>query len=292
MSADSEYDALIRKVLEDGSVETGRNGEVQVLIGASMRLSLRDGVVPFVTKKTLAWKTCLRELLWFISGGTDSVTLSATGCRIWDANGSREFLDSRGLVDIRVVDLGPVYGHQWRYYGAPYSNADEDYDSKGVDQLANVISALQDVDKRTSRRIVMCAWNPSQIDEMALPPCHVLVQFNVTDGNKLHCSVYQRSGDVGLGVPFNIASYGMLTHLLAAHCGLEAVELYHTIGNAHIYRSHAPVLKEYLERRSATAWQPTLEIKEIKSDIRAYTESDFRVNGYTGGGKCPLPFVA
>ena len=291
MSADSEYDALIRNVLECGSLETGRNGKVKVLIGASMRLSLRRGVVPVVTKKTLAWKTCLRELLWFISGGTDSVVLSATGCRIWNANGSREFLDSRGLVDRRVGDLGPVYGHQWRHYGAAYSNADEDYDGKGIDQLANVVAALQDPDQRTSRRIVMSAWNPSQIDEMALPPCHVLVQFNVTEGKYLHCSIYQRSGDVGLGVPFNMASYGMLTHLLAKHCGLEAVALYHTIGNAHIYESHIPLLTKYLERPSA-AWPPTLNIKQVKSDIGSYVESDFELVGYTGGEKCPLPLVA
>ena len=291
MSADSEYDALIRKVLEEGTSETGRNGDVLVLIGASMKLSLRRKVVPFVTKKTLAWKTCLRELLWFIGGGTDSVVLSASGCRIWDANGSREFLDSRGLVDRRVGDLGPVYGHQWRHYGAPYSNADEDYSDKGIDQLANVIAALQDPEQRTSRRIVMNAWNPSQLDEMALPPCHVLVQFNVTEGKYLHCSIYQRSGDVGLGIPFNMASYGMLTHLLAAHCGLEAIELYHTIGNVHIYQSHVEALKAYLNRPSAP-FPPTLEIKEIKSDIGAYTESDFDVIGYTGGGKVSLPFVA
>ena len=291
MSADSEYDALIRNVLECGSLETGRNGKVKVLIGASMRLSLRRGVVPVITKKPLAWKTCLRELLWFISGGTDSVVLSATGCRIWNANGSREFLDSRGLVDRRVGDLGPVYGHQWRHYGASYSSADEDYSGKGIDQLANVVNALKDPDQRTSRRIVMSAWNPSQIDEMSLPPCHVLVQFNVTEGKYLHCSIYQRSGDIGLGVPFNMASYGMLTHLLAKHCGLEAVALYHTIGNAHIYESHIPLLTKYLERPSA-AWQPTLNIKEVKSDIGAYTESDFELVGYIGGEKLPLPFVA
>ena len=290
MSSDTEYDSLVRDVLDNGSHEPGRNGSVRVCIGASMRFDLTGGKLPFVTKKKLAWKTCLRELLWFISGGTDSEVLAATGCRIWDANGCRAFLDSRGLSHRREGDLGPVYGHQWRHYGAPYTEAGADYSGKGIDQLQMIIESLKDPTKRSSRRMVMSAWSASQLDEMALPPCHVLVQFHVTRGNMLHCSLYQRSGDVGLGIPFNIASYAMLTHLLAHHCGLEAAELYHTVGNAHIYEQHAIGLREYLGRDIGVA--PTISFKERKEVIDDYQEADFMVSGYVHGPPLKLSMVA
>ena len=290
MSADAEYDRLVWDVLENGSHEIGRNGRVRVRIGASMRFDLTGGKLPFVTKKKLAWKTCLRELLWFISGGTDSNVLSNMGCRIWDANGSRVFLDSRGLNHRRQGDLGPVYGHQWRHYGAEYTEAGVDYGGCGVDQLQVIIDTLRDPAKRSSRRMVMSAWSASQLDEMALPPCHVLVQFHVTGGKMLHCSFYQRSGDVGLGVPFNIASYAMLTHLLAHHCGLEAGELYHTIGNAHIYEQHVGGLRGYLGRDAGVA--PTISFGERKEAIDDYKEADFAVSGYAPGPPLKLDMVA
>ena len=290
MSADAEYDRLVWDVLENGSHEVGRNGNVHVRIGASMRFDLTDGKLPFVTKKKLAWKTCLRELLWFISGGTDSKVLSASGCKIWDANGARDFLDGRGLGDRREGDLGPVYGHQWRHYGADYTEAGADYSGKGVDQLQVIIKTLKDPAKRSSRRMVLSAWSASQLGEMALPPCHVLVQFHVTEGRKLHCSFYQRSGDVGLGIPFNIASYAMLTHLLAHHCGLEAGELYHTIGNAHIYEQHTEGLRNYLGRSEGVP--PTISFGERKDVIDDYKESDFLIRGYKPGPPLKLPMIA
>jgi thymidylate synthase len=289
MTADAEYDTLVNSVLQTGTNVAGRNGNVLVKIGVSMRFSLEDGNLPFVTKKKLAWKTCLRELLWFISGSTDARMLSATRCKIWDANGSREFLDSRGLSRYREGELGPVYGHQWRSFNAPYGGADCDHRGEGVDQLANVIALLSDPATRTSRRIVMSSWNPAQLDEMALPPCHVLAQFNVV-GQKLFCCLYQRSGDVGLGVPFNIASYAFLTHLLAHHCGLEAAELFHTIGNAHIYESHVPGMRDYLGRAKGTP--PLLSITASRKTIEEYVESDFEVTGYACGDTLNLPFVA
>jgi thymidylate synthase len=167
---------------------------------------------------------------------------------IWDANGTREFLDSRGLNNNEVNDLGPVYGHQWRFFNAPYSNCQTDYQGKGIDQLQNIINMLKDPKQRTSRRLVLSAWNPCQIDEMALPPCHVLMQFNVRENKYLSCSLYQRSGDVGLGVPFNIASYSFLTHIIAHHCGLIADEFVHFIGNAHIYEDHIDTLELQIQR--------------------------------------------
>lgn len=289
MSADTEYDSLVEKVLSDGKKVRSRNGNVLVHIGASMRFSLEGGKLPFVTKKKLAWKSCLRELLWFISGSTDSHVLSAKGSRIWDANGSREFLDSVGLHSYREGELGPVYGHQWRCFNAPYQGASVDHRGQGIDQLSNVVSLLSDPATRSSRRILLSSWNPEQIDEMALPPCHVLVQFNVVE-NKLFCCLYQRSGDVGLGVPFNIASYAFLTHLLAHHCGLEAAELYHTIGNAHIYESHIEGLRGYLNRGEGVS--PTLSITEKRTTLDEYIEDDFNVNGYVSGDVLKLPFVA
>ena len=217
-------------------------------------------------------------MLWFISGSTDNNKLTKQGVKIWDGNGSREFLDGRGLTQYKENDLGPVYGHQWRFFNAEYSSCDADYTNKGIDQLQNIINDLMDPEKRTSRRMVMTAWNPCQIDEMALPPCHVLVQFNVLYGNKLSCSLYQRSGDVGLGVPFNIASYSFLTHLLAKHCGLEATEFIYYLGNAHIYDDHLEVLSNQIIRKPYLF--PKIQINCIRDKIEEYTMDDFSINNY------------
>ena len=183
------------------TVETVANKSV---FGYSMRYPLRDGVIPLLTTKRVAWKTCFHELIWFIRGCTDNKKLIEKNVHIWDANATREFLDSRGLTENEENDLGPVYGHQWRHFNAPYSNCHENYDGLGIDQLQNIINMLNDPEQRTSRRLVLSAWNPCQLDEMALPPCHVLMQFYVKEDKYLSCSLYQRSGDVGLGVPFNM----------------------------------------------------------------------------------------
>ena len=240
-----QYLSLIRKIIQRGSLEEGRNGNTYSTFGESMRFSLNDGKIPILTTKKVAWKTCLKELLWFISGNTDNSKLQNMNVHIWDANSSRNFLDSRGLYDRPVDDLGPIYGHQWRFFNAPYTGCESNYQGQGVDQLQYIIDCLRDPARRNSRRLVMSAWNPCQIDEMALPPCHILCQFNVHDGNKLSCSLYQRSADLGLGVPFNIASYSLLTHLLAKHCGLEAFEFIHFMGNVHIYESHIENINDY-----------------------------------------------
>jgi thymidylate synthase len=230
----------------------------------------------------VAWKTCLKELLWFIRGETDNALLQAQNVHIWDGNASREFLDSRGLVNRAEGDLGPIYGFQWRNFGGEYpANHDSNSNSnskKGVDQLQSVIDALKDPAQRTSRRLIVSAWNPCQLDEMALPPCHVLMQFHVTHGTLLSCSLYQRSGDVGLGVPFNIASYSMLTHLLAHHCGLEAYEFIYHLGNAHIYDDHVEALKEQLKREPYDF--PQIAIRALHEDIGKYELGEFEVQGY------------
>jgi len=245
---ENQYLQCIRDIMERGYDEEGRNGSTRSLFGYSMRFSLSDGRLPLLTTKKLAWKTCFRELMWFIRGSTSNNELVSEGVHIWDANASREFLDSRDLTYLEEGDLGPVYGHQWRHFNAPYTNCHASYFGLGVDQLRNVIDQLKNPETRNSRRIIMSAWNPCQLDEMALPPCHILAQFNVRAGRYLSCALYQRSGDVGLGVPFNIASYSFLTHLLANYCGLEADEFVYFLGNAHIYTKHLDALREQIER--------------------------------------------
>lgn len=244
---EQQYLNLIKKILEKGSRETGRNGDTLSLFGECMRFSLEKGTLPILTTKKMAWKTCFNELMFFLRGQTDNTILKGQGVHIWDANGSREFLDSRGLIHRQEDDLGPIYGFQWRHFNAEYTECKEDYTDKGIDQLKQIIDALKDPSQRSSRRLIMTAWNPIQLNEMALPPCHILCQFNVRDGKYLSCALYQRSGDVGLGVPFNILSYSFLTHILAVHCGLEAEEFVYFLGNAHIYREHTSSIQTQIE---------------------------------------------
>jgi thymidylate synthase len=180
--------------------------------------------------------------------------------------------------------LGPIYGFQWRNFGGDYN--DKDGSKQGVDQLQAVIDALKDPEQRTSRRLIVSAWNPCQLDEMALPPCHVLMQFHVTDGTRLSCSLYQRSGDVGLGVPFNIASYSMLTHLLAHHCDLDAHEFVYHLGNAHIYDDHVEALKEQAKREPHEF--PRIAIRALHDDINDYVVEEFEVQGYECHDAIPM----
>ena len=187
------------------------------LFGAQMRFSLRDGVFPLLTTKKVFYRGIAEELFWFIRGSTNAKELQEKNVRIWDGNSSREFLDSCGFTNREEGDLGPVYGFQWRHFGAEYVDMHADYEGKGVDQLSEVINRIKT--KPSDRRIIMCAWNPADLNKMALPPCHCLVQFYVADG-ELSCQLYQRSADMGLGVPFNIASYALLTAMIAHVCDL------------------------------------------------------------------------
>jgi len=249
---ENQYLNLIKTIINESSLESSRNGNVLSIFGHSMRFSLKDGILPLLTTKKIAWKSCFNELMWFVRGETNNKILQTQGVHIWDGNGSRDFLDSRGLFHYQAEDLGPIYGFQWRHWNAPYDGCNntkgEGYAGKGIDQLSEIIIALKNEETRTSRRLIISAWNPEQLDEMALPPCHVLMQFYVKHNTHLSCSLYQRSGDVGLGVPFNIASYSMLTHLIAKHCGLIADEFIYFLGNAHIYEQHITPLKEQLTR--------------------------------------------
>jgi thymidylate synthase len=273
-----QYLNLIHDIIEESHEHISRNGSTFSVFGAGMVFSLEQGQIPILTTKQMAWKTCLKELLWFIHGKTDNRLLNDVGVHIWDDNASHDFMESRGLTHYAEGDLGPVYGHQWRYFNAEYKGYEEDYTGKGVDQLADIIRCLKHPTERFSRRLIMSAWNPCQLNEMALPPCHILCQFNVDNMNRLSCALYQRSGDVGLGVPFNIASYSFLTHLLAKHCGLVAHEFVYHLGNAHIYDDHVDVLTRQLLRKPLTF--PSVEISALRDDINDYKFEDFRVLNY------------
>ena len=275
---ENQYLKLVSDVLTEGVMEDGRNGKVLTVFGSAMHFTLKDNTIPLLTTKKLAWKTCLRELLWFIRGQTSNEILKKQNVHIWDGNASREFLDSRGLTNLKENDLGPIYGHQWRHFNAKYSDCNTDYKEQGFDQLDYIIKCLKDTKERNSRRLVMSAWNPCQLDEMALPPCHILCQFNVTDGNKLSCSLYQRSCDLGLGVGFNIASYSFLTHLIAHHCNLEVLDFYYYLGNCHIYEQHIEPLREQIIREPYKF--PKIVIKNKYEDIISYNVDDFEILDY------------
>jgi thymidylate synthase len=302
-----QYLNVIGKIIHNGTWEEGRNGRVKSIFGEMMRFSLTDGKMPILTTKKTAWKTCLKELLWFIRGETDNALLQEQGVHIWDGNTSRAFLDSRGLHHYREGLIGPGYGFQWRHFGGDYDAETGGVSNKlneclgqglsvsdlsvsdlscggqnglsvGVDQLKQIIDALKDPAQRTSRRLIMTAWNPSQLDEMALPPCHMICQFNVHDGNKLSCAMTQRSCDELLGVPFNIASYSFLTHLIAHHCGLEAYEFVYFKGNCHLYEEHIEAATTQLDR--APFVFPTLKIGVKRDNIEDYGVDDFVVSNY------------
>jgi len=275
---ENQYLTLIEDILNEGIMENTRNGNAKTIFGSAMHFSLKDNTIPILTTKKLAWKTCLRELLWFISGKTDNTILQNNNVKIWNDNASREYLDSRGLNNLEENDLGPIYGHQWRHFNAEYNNCKTDYTNKGIDQLNEIINILKNPDLRNSRRMVISAWNPCQLNEMALPPCHILMQFNVLENKYLSCSLYQRSGDVGLGVPFNIASYSFLTHLIAHHCNLEANEFIYYLGNAHIYDDHIEHLE--IQKNKLPLVFPTLSIKNIHQNIDDYKEEEFIINNY------------
>lgn len=289
MHPEKQYLKLISNILKNGILEKGRNGNTKTIIGAMMRFPLNDNIIPIMTTKKLAWKTCFKELFWFVNGETDNNKLKKDNVNIWNGNGSREFLDSRGLTHYEKDDLGPIYGYQWRNFDMPYINTKhyEKYKNNFYlqietkkhykDQLSGIIESLKDENEKNSRRLVMSAWNPNQLKKMALPPCHILSQFNVQN-NKLYCNMYQRSADIGLGVPFNIASYSLLTILLAKHCDLEPGEFIHHIGNAHIYEEHEEMLNEQINREPNEF--PKCFILNKYSNIEDYSIKDILINDY------------
>ncbi|KAL2174091.1 thymidylate synthase/dCMP hydroxymethylase domain-containing protein [Thermothelomyces heterothallicus CBS 202.75] len=314
-----QYLDLVREILDQGELRHDRTGTGTYSIFAPrpLKFSLnRSGVpiLPLLTTKRVFTKAVVAELLWFISGDTSSQTLSSQGVKIWDGNGSREFLDSLGLTDREVGDLGPVYGFQWRHFGARYVDAKTDYTGQGVDQLARIVHTLRT--NPFDRRLVLSAWNPADMPRMVLPPCHMFAQFYVSyprgtrsrngedekeQGGRgadepvkghLHCQLYQRSCDMGLGVPFNIASYALLTHMLAHVCDLVPGSLTHVMGDAHVYLNHVDALRTQLEREPRDF--PELEIVNDRLDengersIDGWRPEDFVIKGYNPHKTIPM----
>lgn len=275
-SADSQYVRLVKDILDNGIEKDDRTGVGTVSVfGRMMRFDLQESF-PLLTTKKVFFKGVVEELLWMIRGSTNAQELSKKNVKIWDANGSKEFLESLHLP-YEEGDLGPVYGHQWRHFNAEYKDSTTDYSGQGVDQLQQVVELIKH--NPDSRRIILCAWNPAQNPIMALPPCHCFCQFYVnTKAKELSCQLYQRSGDVGLGIPFNIASYALLVYLLAKTCDLKPKELIHTIGDAHVYKNHIEALKQQITCNELPA--PSVSIKEKRMDIGEYTIDDIELVNY------------
>lgn len=256
-----QYLDLLQDVMDNGTLKADRTGTgTKSVFGRQMRFDLSKGF-PLVTTKKVHLKSIIHELLWFIAGDTNIRYLKDNGVRIWD-----EWADENG-------DLGPVYGHQWRSWPAP--------DGTTIDQLSNVIEQIKA--NPDSRRLIVSAWNVAEVDKMALPPCHSLFQFYVADG-KLSCQLYQRSADMFLGVPFNIASYSLLTMMIAQVCGLEPGEFVHTTGDTHIYTNHFEQVREQLSREPKALPRMLLN-PEIKSVF------DFRYGDFTLEGYDPHPLI-
>ena len=250
-----QYRDLLYKIKEEGVIKEDRTGTgTKSIFGYQMRFNMKDGF-PLLTTKKLHLKSIIRELLWFLSGDTNIKYLQDNGVRIWN-----EWADENG-------DLGPVYGHQWRSWS--------DYKGGTIDQIQQAVDLIKN--NPNSRRILVSAWNPADIDNMALPPCHTLFQFYVADG-KLSCQLYQRSADVFLGVPFNIASYALLTHLIAHETGLEVGEFIHTFGDAHLYLNHMEQIERQLSRD--TRQLPQLKLNQNKQSVFDFEAEDIEVIDY------------
>lgn len=272
-----QYHQALETILNLGEDVNDRTGVgTRTVFGYQMRFNLQKGF-PAVTTKKLAWRAVAGELLWFLEGSTDERRLAEVTFEkgreylsekktIWTANADAQGVALGYRNDSLVKELGPVYGSQWR-----------DFNGEGYDQVSYVLNQLQN--DPNSRRIILTAWNPNQIEEMALPPCHTLAQFRVING-KLSCQLYQRSADMFLGVPFNIASYALLTHMFAQIANLEVGDLVHTIGDAHIYSNHMEQVKQQLERQPMAL--PTLEMPKFTTlkEMLTTTPSDYILQNY------------
>jgi thymidylate synthase len=259
-----QYLDLMRHVLEHGTVKTDRTGTgTRSVFGWQMRFDLAQGF-PVLTTKKLHLRSIIVELLWFLRGDTNIAWLKEHGVSIWD-----EWADENG-------DLGPVYGAQWRSWPTP--------DGRHIDQISELLAGLRN--NPDSRRHIVSAWNPAEIPSMKLPPCHALFQFYVADG-RLSCQLYQRSADIFLGVPFNIASYALLTMMVAQVCGLRPGEFVHTLGDAHLYSNHLEQAQLQLSR--APRPLPTMWINPEVTDLFAFRPEDFRLDGYDPWPHIPAP---
>lgn len=273
-AVDAEYQRLLVRVLTDGEPRADRTGTGTLSVFGE-HLCVPLDPFPLLTCKRTFFRGVAEELLWFLRGETNAGDLAARGVHIWNANGSRSALDAVGLREYPEGELGPIYGHQWRRGG-------------GVDQIATVLHALRY--DPTSRRNLLCAWNVADLHKMALMPCHVMAQFYVDGSDAIHAHVYQRSCDVGLGLPFNIASYALLTHLLAHVTGKNVGTLRMSFGDVHVYRDHVEPLKRWLDEVRDRAFDaPRFSIRgSPKIDPKYYSFDDFTLEGYAPGPRVEL----
>jgi thymidylate synthase len=241
------YLNLVREVIEQGDYRIDRTKVgTYSLFAKQLVFNLDGGILPLLTTKKVMVKSILKELLWIMKGQTNSEILDKNGVKIWNDNGSKAFLNSLGFTNREKGDLGPIYGFQWRHAGVPYIDSKTDYNEQGIDQLKQLVETLKQ--NPADRRMIICSWNVPQLREMALPPCHCLVQFYVRGKKYLDCQLYQRSADLGLGVPFNIASYSFLMYVLGKWCNLIPGNFTHTFGDVHVYSNHVEALKTQLQR--------------------------------------------
>jgi len=279
---ESKYLELLACVMS-GEERKDRTGiGTKSIFGSTLRFSLLNNTLPLLTTKKMFLKGIMEELLFFVRGDTDTKKLEAKGVNIWKGNTSREFLDSKGLSHLPEGDMGKGYGFQWRKFGQVEGTIDEygnDWSVQGVDQLKNVLESIKQ--DPFGRRHIVSAWNPNQLNEMALPPCHMMFQFYVGEDNTLSCQWYQRSCDIFLGVPFNIASYALLTHIMAKAAGLKAKEVIFCGGDIHLYTSHMQQAAEQLTRKPMPF--PTINInKDISTieDTEQLQYEDFQLLDY------------
>lgn len=272
------YLNLMTRVLTNGRYRGDRTGTGTIsLFGENMRFDISK-TLPVLTTKFVPWKSCIKELLWFLKGQTDVTLLQKEGVKIWDGNTSRDFLDKNGLQHLPEWDLGEGYGYQWRHFGAEYKTCKDDYTGQGFDQVKFIINELKT--NPFSRRMYMTAWNASRLHNMALPPCHLSAQFYVDiddDGVKhLSCQMYQRSVDTFLGCPWNIMSYATLTYILATICDMKPKELIMCLGDTHIYSTH---IEQVMEQLSRTPYAfPQLVVNE---DIKHKELEDITIDDFT-----------
>lgn len=277
-----QYLDLMRRILTVGEARPDRTGVGTLAIfGSQMRFDLENSV-PFITTKNLSWKMVIHELLWFLSGSSNSKDLEKNGVNIWKGNTSREFLDARGLKGYEEGDVGPLYSHSFRSFGADYKGCNADYTNKGIDQFVNILHSLKT--DPYSRRHVMTMLNPMVVDECVLMPCHgIAIQYYVSGDDTdpyLSCHVYCRSSDTFLGLPFNIASYSILTHLVAKLCNMKPKELIISTGDTHIYANHVEQVRAQLTRSPLPFPKLTIRNDVLTKNINEITIDDFIVDGY------------
>jgi len=286
-NGETAYIDLLKDIVKNGEERPNRTGvDTTSVFGRTIRFPFKDGF-PLLTTKRVFWKGVIEELLWFLRGDTSSARLSEKGVRIWEGNTSKEYLEKRGLGGYNEGDCGPVYGYQWRHWNAEYGSCDDSYEGRGIDQIAQVIDSIKN--DPYSRRHIMSAWNVGQLDEMVLPPCHVLCQFFVSKDGELSCQMYQRSADMFLGVPFNIASYAALTYIIARETGLKPKELIMCFGDAHIYSNHMDAVEEQLQREQRKF--PALRIRDDAGSYETLTMDDFIIEGYNPHGTIKAPMA-